>query len=76
MFFRESHLKDIHDEVLRISGKIEVIGQRNTIADAIHADHEKRIRALEKWRYGFPVSTVAGVVATVLSIYSLAKGGH
>lgn len=36
--------------------KIEVLDIRNTDADRLHADHEARLRALERFRY-----TLAGV---------------
>jgi len=32
------------------------------------ADHEVRIRSLERWRYGIPLSAVMGIISAVASI--------
>lgn len=55
-------MRDVHDEVLRMSGKLEVINQRD-------ADHETRIRILERFRYAFPLSAVASISAVVLAVW-------
>lgn len=65
---------DIHDDILKISGKLDVISQRNQTADAIHADHETRLRMLERWRYAFPVSALASIAAVVLTIWQSTGG--
>lgn len=40
-------------------------------ADAVskdsHADHERRIRGLEKWKYGIPVSALLAIGTALLS---------
>lgn len=37
-------------------------------------DHEKRIRALEAWRYALPVSAISAVAAAVAAILSVLVG--
>lgn len=61
----------IHEEVLRVSGKLEAFSQRNLNADNIHEDHEKRLRILERWRHSIPLTALAGVGAVVLNIWQL-----
>lgn len=55
-------MKDIHDEVLRMSGTLEAISKRDD-------DHEARIRILERFRYAFPISALASISAVVLTIW-------
>lgn len=38
-------------------------------------DHETRLRALERWRYGIPVAGVTAAVAATISAFSATKGG-
>ena len=47
-------------DVTRALTRIEVIDSRNIDADRIHADHEGRLRALERFRY-----TLLGVCIVV-----------
>ena len=70
MFGHENiRVKDIHSEVMKISSKMDVIGERNRAADVLHSDHEYRIRALERWRYALPLSALSSVVAVVVAVY-------
>lgn len=38
-------------------------------------DHEERIRSLERWKYGLPVTGMTSVLAMALSIWTQTKGG-
>lgn len=60
-------MHDIHDEVLKISGKLDSIRERNVNADLIHNDHEKRLRDLEKWRYALPLSALGSLLSAMAS---------
>ena len=33
-----------------------------------HADHEKRLRAVERWKYGVPLSAVMGLLSVIASV--------
>lgn len=37
-------------------------------------DHENRIRSLERWKYGLPMTAVTAVVAAAISGWSAMKG--
>lgn len=62
LYRKPDAIKDVHDEVLRMSGKLEAINTRD-------ADHEARIRVLEKFRYAFPISALASISAVVLTVW-------
>lgn len=55
-------MRDVHDEILGMSGQLKVIIDRDK-------DHEIRIRLLERFRYAFPLSALASVSAVVLAIW-------
>lgn len=55
-------MKDVHDEVLRMSGQLKVIIERD-------ADHEARIRILERFRYAFPIAALASISSVLLTIW-------
>ena len=52
--------RDLYVELVRLQVKVEVL-----------ADHEARIRALERWRYALPLTVLSSMGATALSIASL-----
>lgn len=52
--------RDLYVELVRLQVKVEVL-----------ADHEARIRALERWRYALPVTVLGSIGATALSVASL-----
>lgn len=37
--------------------------------DASIGDHETRIRALERWKWGLPISSIGAVVATLVALF-------
>lgn len=57
-------------ELGKISVTLAVIG---TKLEAI-PDHESRIRKLEQWRYGLPLSGFIALASAALSIYAALKG--
>jgi hypothetical protein len=59
-------MRSLHDAVTRIDTKLDgLAGQSSTIAD-----HENRIRALERGRWPLPsLAAVTGVGAFVLSVW-------
>jgi hypothetical protein len=64
-------MKDVYVEVVRLVGHMEGIDTRNAAADAIHTDHESRLRMLERWRYSLPASIALGLGSAGLAIASL-----
>lgn len=56
------------ERLVRIETKLDVlIGQH----DAITGDHEKRLRALERWRYALPTSLVLALGSIAVAVISL-----
>lgn len=54
---RRLTLDEVYHAVIRVESKVEDI-----------ADHEERIRALERWRYTFPASLVLAMTSIVVTI--------
>lgn len=38
-------------------------------------DHENRIRSLERWKYGLPVTGLTAIIAFAASAWTATKGG-
>lgn len=64
--------REIYDSVVRLTGRVDVLIEQHTAlqqdlrehelrADARHADHETRLRSLEKARW--PLPSLAALVA-------------
>lgn len=51
----------------------EMSTQLAVISEQLKAvpDHESRIRSLEKWRYGLPLSGLLAVGSAALSVYTV-----
>lgn len=71
-------LKDIYDlvnqvrnDMIKTATHVETITVRNVNADALHMDHESRIRALEKWRYALPTSLGLAFASVAADIFVL-----
>lgn len=63
MFTRKPDvMREVHDEVLKMSGQLKVIVDRDV-------DHEARIRILERFRYAFPLAALASVSSVILTIW-------
>lgn len=60
-------LKDVYVELMKIKESLLKVeeGVRSI------PDHETRIRSLEKWRYGLPVSMVMALVSIAVAVISL-----
>lgn len=52
-------------EVVRaeLNGKLDLLLERSLEAKADIADHETRIRTVEKWKYGVPASILMALAA-------------
>jgi hypothetical protein len=59
--------REIYDEIVGTREDVRSLKQdRENVNDTLD-DHETRIRSVERWKYGVPVATLAGVVATIYS---------
>ena len=54
-------------EVLRaeLNGKLDLLVERTANVAVIQADHEKRVRALEKWRYAIPATLIVSLFSAI-----------
>jgi hypothetical protein len=64
-------LKDVYTQVTMLVGHMQAVDTRNSLADQLHADHEQRLRVLERWRYALPASFVVGLGSIGLALASL-----
>jgi hypothetical protein len=64
--------KEIYDQVVRVSGKIDVLIAQNEELKKDVQDHEARIRHLERNRWPLPsIAAICGVAALLVSIFKL-----
>lgn len=62
-------LRDIYDKIIMVERSVQAMDAPvKTIAD-----HESRIRGLERWRYSQPASLVLAVAAIVMEIKGRAQ---
>lgn len=54
--------KDIYDEVKGMRVEVQSVASRVP-------DHEIRIRALEKWKYGIPIAALTSVGAVLVDLF-------
>ncbi|MDH6123854.1 MULTISPECIES: hypothetical protein [unclassified Kitasatospora] len=65
--------KEIYEVVVGVRDDVRSLAQdQKTVAGTL-ADHESRLRGVERWKYGVPVATLSGVVATVAAVASYIK---
>lgn len=57
------------DGLIRDMADVKVIASTvGTTVETLH-DHEMRIRSLERWKWGLPVSAVGAVAAVLAAIF-------
>lgn len=69
-------LKDVYTQVTMLVGHMQAVDTRNTLADQVQADHEMRLRSLEKWRYALPVSFVLALGSVGLGVVEVILYRH
>lgn len=57
--------------IARIEGKIDVLVIQITAERERGADHEGRIRGLERWRYALPTSIALALASVAAQIFPL-----
>jgi hypothetical protein len=62
--------KDIYTEVVKMKEAVTAMAPLALTA----ADHETRIRSLEKWKYALPASLVAGGIGLYQSVWGARHG--
>lgn len=57
--------REIYDEIVGMRDDVRSLTQSSESVASELADHELRLRSIERWKYGVPVATLSGVVAVV-----------
>lgn len=69
-------LGKLDQTVARLAGHLDAIDTFTKAAADLHADHETRIRSLERWRYSTPVSALAAIGAAAAAIVAALHHVH
>ncbi|MFB6535104.1 hypothetical protein ACFCY8_26475 [Streptomyces noursei] len=67
--------REIYDEVVGLREDVRTMGQQGEIVRQELADHETRIRDLERWKYALPIAVVSGVVAAGVTVVNATGKG-
>jgi len=59
--------KEMYDKLIELTVEMRLLRQEYVNDKNVKADHEKRIRALEAWKYGLPAALITGIVGIVLN---------
>ena len=62
---------EINVSLTRILGHMDAQLSKNSLTDRELADHEGRLRALERWRYALPTAVLLGFGSAVVAIVDL-----
>lgn len=57
--------KDMYDEMRKLVVVVQTLTQELKESRDTDRDHERRIRVLERWMWGLPVSIVAAIAAAI-----------
>ena len=60
----------------RLGGHLDAIDAFTKAAQDVHADHETRLRSLERWRYALPASIILGLGSAAAAITSAFQAFH
>ncbi|MFD0400170.1 hypothetical protein [Kitasatospora sp. NPDC127121] len=66
--------REIYDELVGVREDVRSLAQSRDTVDAVLEDHEDRVRALERWRYGVVASGLAGGTALITDVVARLKG--
>lgn len=65
---------DVYGQQRELSAQVQAALARQEHHASQLADHEKRIRALEVWRYALPISSISAVAAAIAAIVTALLG--
>lgn len=60
--------REIYDQVVGLRDDVRSLVQKDEAVQETLDDHEKRIRANERWRYSVPVAALGAVVSAGITI--------
>lgn len=61
-------IKDIYAEMRELVVEVRRLTQHYDNGKSIDDDHEKRIRSLEAWKYGIPITSVVAIAGIVMTL--------
>lgn len=61
-------LRDVYDKVTEVSKTVDEVANAGKHSTKHAADHELRIRSLERWAYALPAALVLAAVALIAPI--------
>lgn len=61
--------REVYDAVMSLRSDVQSLTQSRNDAGETLDDHETRIRAIERWKYGVPLATLIAVGSTIAAIY-------
>ncbi|MGW1837090.1 hypothetical protein [Streptomyces sp. NPDC002067] len=60
--------REIYDELVALRGDVRSMSQTHETVAQNLADHESRLRSLERWRYALPVAAVTSAGTVVVAV--------
>jgi hypothetical protein len=57
--------REIYDEIVGMREDVRSLAQSRRDDSETLDDHENRLRSVERWKYGIPITAVASVVAVI-----------
>lgn len=67
--------REIYDEIVGMREDVRSLTQHHESVTGKLADHEDRLRTLERWKYALPTAAVTGLVAAGVTIAKAAGVG-
>ncbi|MFD3956568.1 MULTISPECIES: hypothetical protein [Streptomyces] len=66
--------REIYDELRDMRGEVRTMAQHLDTDKTAIADHEARIRAIERWKYSIPAAVLMGIASVAVEV-ARATGG-
>jgi hypothetical protein len=61
-------IKDIYEEMRDLTSEVRTLASELRESRRTDDDHERRIRVLERWMWGLPVSILTAIAAVVTAL--------
>lgn len=82
----EVTLREVYDDTTRrltvveewmrdTSGKLDVLLERTSNQQGVGADHEERLRSVERWKWVLPPGAIGAIGALILQLMDSPFGG-
>ena len=60
--------REIYNEIVGMRDDVRSLSQTSHNTDQTLDDHENRLRAVERWKYGMPIAAIAAIASCVATI--------